>query len=91
MEYRIRRLIKDYGDYNNDKDIDGIYRALQEAIRYDLNEVSNEIIKDMVMDLRKCDSCEEYEHEMFTSLTTAVRSEDGGDWGRVCITCRGNG
>lgn len=91
MEYRIRRLIMDYGDYDTTQDIDGIYSALQEAISYDLNEVSNEIIKDMIMNFKKCDSCETYEHEMFTSLTTAVRSGDGGDWGRVCYACQGNG
>jgi hypothetical protein len=90
MEYRIRRLIKDYGNYKQEADIERIYTALQESISYNLDDVSNDMITDMVMNLRKCDSCEEYEHEMFTSLTTAVRSEDGGDWGRICITCRGN-
>jgi hypothetical protein len=90
MEYRINQLIRKHGDYKTQSDIEGIYSALQEAISYDLEDVSNEIITDMIMNLRKCDSCEEYEHEMFTSLTTAIRSEDGGDWGRICITCRGN-
>ena len=91
MEYRIHRIIKTYGNYKTENDFESIYSALQEMIQYDLEEVPNEKIVDAVMSLVKCDSCEEFEHEMFTYSTTRVRAEDGGDWGTVCFTCQGNG
>ncbi len=91
MEYRIHRIIRTYGNYKTENDFESIYSALQEMIQYDLEEVPNEKIVDAVMSLVKCDSCEEFELDIFTYSTTRVRAEDGGDWGTVCFTCQGNG
>lgn len=90
MEYRVRKLIMQFGSYETHEDIETIHNALQEHIRYDLEEVTNESIADMLDSLRKCDCCGEYEHDIFMEVSSLVLDKDGNH-GRICDYCRGLG
>lgn len=89
MEFRVFNLIKQYGNWSKESDIELIYNRLLEVMPID-DETPNRDILNVVLDLVKCDSCGEYETEYFTTITTLVLDENGGD-GRMCYTCRGNG
>lgn len=89
MEFRIFNLIKQYGNWKKDGDVELIYDRLQEAMNIN-DETPSEAIIDCVLNLVKCDSCGEYETEYFTTLTSYVLDDDGND-GRMCDYCRGNG
>lgn len=89
MEFRVYNLIKQYGNWSKESDIELIYDRLQEYTNID-DDTTNEEIIDCVMDLVKCDCCGEYETEYFTRLTTYVLDENGNE-GIMCDYCRGNG
>lgn len=89
MEFRVFNLIKQYGNWSKQSDIELIYNRLLEVMPID-DETPSRDIKSVVLDLVKCDSCGEYETEYFTMITTLVLDENGGG-GRMCYTCRGNG
>lgn len=89
MEYRINQLIKKYGNYRKDGDIDDIYSKLLEVMTID-DETPNDSIVDQVMDLVKCDCCGEYEIEYFTTFSSLVLDDDG-EYGRICDYCRSVG
>lgn len=90
IEYRISRIIKDYGNITTNDDVPAVYSALQECINYNLEDVSNEDIKDCVMSLVKCDSCETYEIDIFVTRTSLILDDQGNE-GMMCDFCRGNG
>lgn len=89
MEFRVYNLIKQFGNWRKESDIELIYEALTEAINLD-DETPNETIVDTITDLVKCDCCGEYEIEYFTTFTSLVLDEDG-EHGRICDYCRSIG
>lgn len=89
MEFRVFNLIKQFGNWRKESDIELIYDRLVEVMNVD-DDTTNEEIIDTITDLVKCDCCGEYEIEYFTTFSSLVLDEDG-EHGRICDYCRSIG